>query len=187
MPVIVMQRSALEDDAIGILISRVQTGDMAALGDVFRLFSGDVFAIAYAVSGSKATAEDTTQDVFLALPGALRPYEHRSTGGFRRWLTTIAYRIALKRVRENRSRREIPLSAASRLPGAGSGDDSVLDLVVLERSIAGLPLHFRSVLILRVAHGMTHREVANTLGISEGASQVRFHRALRLLRHVLSS
>ena len=50
-----------------------------------------------------------------------------------------------------------------------------------------LPDHLRAVLVLKEIEGYAHAEIAELLGISEGASRVRLTRALKRLRNELES
>jgi RNA polymerase sigma-70 factor (ECF subfamily) len=49
-------------------------------------------------------------------------------------------------------------------------------------AIAALPEALRVCYVLRAVEGYAHAEVAELLGISIGASEVRVHRAVRALR-----
>ncbi len=48
-----------------------------------------------------------------------------------------------------------------------------------------LPDQLRAVLVLKEIEGYAHAEIAELLGISEGASRVRLTRALKMLREEL--
>jgi RNA polymerase sigma-70 factor (ECF subfamily) len=126
-------------------------------------------------------AEDVLHDVFLGLPEALARYQER--GAFPAWLRRVTARVALTRLRVARRRREVSLDAA-----VGSGKAVPDDLVArgdLERAIAKLPASLRAVFVLKEVEGLSHAEVAGTLGIRVGTSEVRLHRALKRLRRDL--
>jgi RNA polymerase sigma-70 factor (ECF subfamily) len=55
----------------------------------------------------------------------------------------------------------------------------------LEAAVNTLPDHLRAVLVLKEIEGYAHAEIAELLGISEGASRVRLTRALKRLRNEL--
>ena len=55
----------------------------------------------------------------------------------------------------------------------------------LDRALATLPGPFRIVVFLREVEGLSTREVADVLGISEANVKTRLHRARLQLRHVL--
>ncbi len=55
----------------------------------------------------------------------------------------------------------------------------------LQAAVDTLPDHLRAVLVLKEIEGYGHAEIAELLGISEGASRVRLTRALKRLRNEL--
>ena len=54
--------------------------------------------------------------------------------------------------------------------------------VRLRKALDNLPERLRNVVVLRDVHGMSHREIAEELDISEAAAKVRPHRARARLR-----
>ena len=55
----------------------------------------------------------------------------------------------------------------------------------VERALAELPEHYREVITLSRVVGLSHKEVAESMGRSEGATRVLLHRALGELADVL--
>jgi RNA polymerase sigma factor (sigma-70 family) len=59
------------------------------------------------------------------------------------------------------------------------------ELELLERAIAGLPQGCREVLLLRKVEQLSHREIAERVGIAVSTVEKQHARALRLLRLAL--
>src|SRR6266481_5453874 len=93
------------------------------------------------------------------------------------------FRVALMRLRSGKRRREVGLhNAAGRAePHETAERDG------LQAAVDTLPDHLRAVLVLKEIEGYAHAEIAELLGISEGASRVRLTRALKKLRRELES
>jgi RNA polymerase sigma-70 factor (ECF subfamily) len=89
--------------------------------------------------------------------------------------------VALTRLRVARRRREVTLETAGD-PGQAPPDEALARRGELERAIRKLPATLRAVFVLKEVEGLSHAEVAATLGIRLGTSEVRLHRALRKLR-----
>jgi RNA polymerase sigma-70 factor (ECF subfamily) len=164
------------------LVQRARARDRQALSELYRIHADMVYRVAYRMTESSAEAQDVTQDVFLGLPDALRPYEE--TGRFDRWLRMVTVRRSLQRMRQQRRRREVGLgairhAAVRRDPGL------VIESVALERALAQLPLDLRTVYVLFEIEGFSHREIAATLGIRQNLSEVRLHRARTRLVELL--
>ena len=64
---------------------------------------------------------------------------------------------------------------------------TAISRIDLERAIAQLPAGYRAAFVLHDVEGLDHREVAETLGISEGTSKSQVHKARHRLRRLLSA
>jgi RNA polymerase sigma-70 factor (ECF subfamily) len=149
------------------------------LGDLFRRHGQQVQDVAYRIVRSTDDAEDITQDVFVGLPEALRAYE--ATGPFETWLRKLVARTALLRLRRERRRTKWHQRAAEQQPRR-TRPDAVEARLTLERALRRMPDDQRVVYVLKEMEGYAHGEIADLLGISAGASEVRLHRARRFLR-----
>ncbi len=118
-------------------------------------------------------------DVFVGLPEALGRYEER--GSFGGWLKRVTAQVALMRLRSGKRRREVTLDNAA----GQAGPPAAWDGGRLEAAVSTLPDQLRAVLVLKEIEGYAHAEIAELLGISEGASRVRLARALKRLRSEL--
>jgi RNA polymerase sigma factor (sigma-70 family) len=131
-------------------------------------------------------ADDLAAQVFLVA------FERRGT--FRAGTTDVRpwlYGIATNLVRNNRRAEQRLLAAMGRL----SGDRDVLpetegaasfgDLAQLGRALAALSRAQRDALLLHAWEGLSHSEIASSLGVPAGTVASRIARARRHLRKVL--
>lgn len=162
------------------LASRIQQGSLDALEELYRATSADLLRLAGRMTRDPAEAADVVHDVFVGLPAALAHY--REQGQLVPWLRRVTARTVLMRsrarqrsqVRDGRYVAEHGTMAAA-TDGALSVDDA----------LARLPMSLRSVVVLKELEGMSHSEIARTLGISATASRLRLWRGLEKLRHLL--
>ncbi len=161
------------------LIAEARAGSPDALSALYLEHGAALFRLAYRLVGGREDAEDVVHDVFVGLPEALRRYEER--GSFPGWLKRVTARVALMKLRSGKRRREVSLdnAAGQAEPPATSERDG------LQAAVDTLPDHLRAVLVLKEIEGYGHAEIAELLGISEGASRVRLTRALKRLRNEL--
>ena len=61
-----------------------------------------------------------------------------------------------------------------------------MDGIDVQRALGLLPEPLRAVLVLRELEGFSHAEIAEALGIREGASKVRLHRAREQMHKLLA-
>ncbi len=153
----------------------------------FAAYRPLLFSLAYRMLGSASDAEDVVQEAWLRLAGA-RDEEIRD---LRAYLVRVVTRLCLDQLKSARVRRERyvgPWLPQPVLTGPGVADDplaaverrELLDLgalLLLER----LSAQERAVLVLREAVGLSHAEIAETIGVSEAAARQHLARARRRL------
>jgi RNA polymerase sigma factor (sigma-70 family) len=166
------------------LVQRLKAGDTTAIDPLYWRYAPGLLRLASNLTDSRDDAEDVVQDVFVGLERALRHYTEE--GSFERWLRRVTVRVALSRQRMSRRRREVELvpTLASTRPNEA---DSLPDRLTIEKAIAALPEHVREVFVLKDLEHYSHSEIGEMLGIRRGTSEVRFFRAIRLLRDQLKS
>ena len=160
------------------LISKVKSGDVEALAEIYARYSRSLMATAYRLTGNVADAEDVLHDVFLGLPEALRQYDERGTA--ESWLKRLTARVALSRIRSRAQRRESSIGEEPSLDRHASSP--INDDWLVRRAIDSLPEPLREVFVLKEMEGYSHSEIASMLGITVANSEVRLHRAVKALR-----
>lgn len=137
--------------------------------------------------GNPAEAQDVAHDAYL------RVYPNGEDSTARQpeaVLYTTARRLAINRLK----RRSIsPIdsaptaleSSASAAPGVAQQVMARQELTLLQAAIAELPEGCRTVLLLRKVELLSHREIADRLGIAISTVEKQHARALRLLRAAL--
>jgi RNA polymerase sigma-70 factor (ECF subfamily) len=160
------------------VLDRIRSGDREALGLLYAEHAPRLLRVAWRLVGNRADAEDVLHDLFVGLPAALERY--RDQGRLSSWLVQCITRASLMRLRAVQRRREEAMPLVDRFIAA-SRPDLAPELLELEQRLAALPVALRTVLLLRQIEGLTHAEIADTLGISEGNSRIRLARALEQL------
>lgn len=149
------------------------------LAALFRQFREPVLALCVHVIGDIGEAEDVVQQVFLAV--------HRSLPRFRgeARVSTWIYRIALRAAVTARAQRKVHDSIELHADQAGPSTESELVLRDQARRIASamdrLPIEHRAVLSLFALEGLSHREIADILGVPEGTIWSRLSSARKKL------
>ena len=176
------------------LVRAVQRGDAGAMDDLVRATYRDVYRLCVRLLGDPADAADATQEVFARVVRSVLGF--RAESAFGTWLHRVTVNVcatALRRRGDVRARGQTAGVHAFGAPGGdedlGSEVESTEDHVVaseqardLAAAIGALPEPARRVVELRDVQGLSTRETAEVLGISEGAVKVRLHRAHATLR-----
>lgn len=179
-----------EDDDVLDLVVRLRAGERSALAEAYDRHHAALRAFASKLVGDPTAAEDLVHDTFLALPGAIRRFEGRSS--LRTFLVAIAVRLCHKHIRaatrlrgarERVSRRdileEVPLPSTSRAQAELAA--------ALARALDTLPIDQRVAFTLCVLDERTSREAAEILGVNEVTVRTRMTRARERLRAHLAS
>jgi RNA polymerase sigma-70 factor (ECF subfamily) len=148
----------------------------AAFTELFHDFRGRVLSLCLHLTGSAADAEDAAQEVFLVVFRDLPKF--RGDCRLSTWIYRIAVRIAF-RVKA-KSSRNAPLDQD---PAIETPDPALQGerRRLLARALARLSADHRTVLALFSLEGLSHREIAETLGIPEGTVWSRLHLARKKL------
>jgi RNA polymerase sigma-70 factor (ECF subfamily) len=154
---------------------------------VYRRYQQIVYRFARAMTGRSDTAEDVTQEVFMALIKELPRYDPDRAG-----FTTYLYGIARNLCRDQwrRTQRRLAFEAIG-LKRRRTTEDP-FDLLEhaqaaaqVQRALRGLPLRYREVIILCDLHGLSYAEAALVVQSSVSGVRARLHRARHLLRQKL--
>jgi RNA polymerase sigma-70 factor (ECF subfamily) len=190
-----------ETEGSAIPIDALRAGDPAAVGALFDAYADRVYRLALSLLRDPAAAEDIVQETFLSAVMHLDRFEGRSSLGT--WLYRVAYNASIDRLRRHQEEplppdepevnpdtgAAIPLPEAivdwAASPERWQADHEVSEEV--HRAIAELPPGLRIVVLLRDVEGLSTKETAEALGLSEGATKVRLHRARMALRERLSA
>jgi RNA polymerase sigma-70 factor (ECF subfamily) len=136
--------------------------------------------------GSVADVEDLAQETFLRVHGALPRFEGDSAH-LKKWIVTIAARVAIDHLRRKRVNHESFDETVHRLATAGADELAQFRRLGarVEAALVELGVEHRSVLVLRQLHGLEYQEIADTLQIDLGTVKSRLHRARAKLEQLL--
>ena len=168
-------------------LAAAQRGDRSAFARVVEAYWDRLFRWLFHLTRDRHRAEDLTQETFLKALAAVKSF--RTGSNFRAWLFRIGHNnfVNLKR-----SERRAPQQAADDQPApdltAGplttAADREVLAKVA--KAVGELPTDFRTALMLRAEEGMSFREVAAVLKITEETARWRVFKARQKLAKVLN-
>lgn len=163
----------------------------AAFPRLVRALQDGVFAGALRLTGSRADAEEVTQEAFVRAYRALGAYppDRIRDLRLREWVWTIALNLCRNRARSRRRHPEEPLEVWVAAPDPAPGPEQEAlagaEQERLARHLATLPWAIRSAVVLRHVSGLSYAEVAATLGRPIGTVKSDVHRGLQALRQSL--
>ena len=180
-----MNRTAEQD-----LEKRLKNRDQTAMKELYGLYSGYLYALCCRYITDKDTAKDILQDSFLKIFSAINRFRYRGEGSLKAWMSRIVINEALKHLRKA-ARNDMFVTSADLPDVPEDEDDSGIDLKdipasVIQDFIRRLPDGYRTVFNLYVFEEMSHKEIAETLGIKVNSSASQYHRAKAMLARWLN-
>ena len=165
-----------DDDTLALAAAG---GDAAAFATLLENQYDRLFRLCFRLTGSRAEAEDLTQDICAALPAKLRSYRGEAR------ITSWLYRLCVNAAHDRRRRAATHAKATTgwgdwelNRRAADEADREALDW--LTQAMRHLPDDLRDTLAL-VLDDVTHKDAAEILGISEGTVSWRISQAKKHL------
>ena len=190
-----MDQSSQRTDQM--LVQAAKTGDLAAFEELINRHERRIYTLARRITGNEQDAEDVTQEAFLSALEHLSDFREESSFGT--WLSRIATHAALKLIRKRKGLPTESLDATAE-DGALPHPEYIADwresperLVLrnetarlIDDALAKLDEGHRLVFLLRDVEGLSVKETADALGLSEANVKVRLLRARLQLREHLT-
>ena len=178
-------------DSTADLIGRCLAGEQSAYIELYDLYSGLIYRLAYSLLGDREDAEEVLQDSFEYAFRRLDHFDPRKSA-FKTWL----YRIAVSRCRNKRRRKWLPSFSLNafddhepRDPAAPLPDERAM-LSERQRAVwaavSALSPKLREVAILRYYGGLQYAEIGMILDIPAKTAESRMRLAHKALREQLS-
>ncbi len=177
------------------LIARLQAHDARACEQLIDDYANMVFNVCYRILQDEQEAEDAMQETFLAVYRNIDAF--RGDAKLSSWLYRVASNKALSLLR-SRSRKQgkntpIEDETGEALPII---DDQAVtaekrierqeEAAALQAGLAAMSPKLRAALTLYEIEGLSMKETAAALDISESAAKLRVHRGRQFLRNHLS-
>lgn len=183
------------------LVRRAQDGDLDAFEALTTRHEQRVYSLALRMLRHEQDAEDVTQQTFLSALENLSGF--RGEAGFSTWLLRIATHAALKVIRKRKGLDTISLDVSTQPQGEDGAiphpeyiadwRESPEELAhrnevrrLVDDALAQLDEKHRMVFLLRDVEGLSIKETADALGLTEANTKVRLLRARLQLRERLT-
>jgi RNA polymerase sigma-70 factor (ECF subfamily) len=165
------------------LIRAAQQGDRPAFAALVECYWDRLYRWLYHLTHDRHTAEDIAQETFLKAFRSLDRF--RAGTNFRAWLFRIAHNTFANQHRAVRRREPLPedLADSSGEPVAEALSREAL--TALAAAVERLPAEFRAALLLRVEEGLSFRQIAAVLELTEETARWRVFKARQKLLTLL--
>ena len=167
------------------LIARFQEGDEQAYIELVNRYRNKLITFVYRFVNEFEQAEDIVQDALLKL--YTHKHYYRNIAKFSTWIYTIAGNLAKTELRKKKQRKVTSISQMGpedrdyELPSVAPDTDETAQSEYIEKTIQAaiqkLPLHFRTVTILRDIQELSYEEISKIVDVPLGTVKSRINRA----------
>lgn len=172
------------DTEIEFLVEQSAKGNRNAQKRIFDALSSKMFAVCLRYMGDRESAEDVLQNGFVTLFSKIDTYS--GEGSFEGWARKIFVNTALMTLRKKDALRQSDeIEAAWDIADENPTPVQKIEYAELLKLISELPPGFRTVFNMYVIEGYSHKEIAESLGVSENTSRSQLQRARMMLQKEL--
>ncbi|MEA4908855.1 MAG: sigma-70 family RNA polymerase sigma factor [Anaerolineaceae bacterium] len=180
-----------------ISVSALKAGDRNEFARLVDEYSGQIYRLALRILDDAQDAEDVLQETFIKAINSISGFEERSS--LSTWLYRIATNEALMLIRKRKPNVSLDDEPDEDTPGE-EVNFKILDWCCLpenellsketrqylKRAIKELSPNLRIVFVLRDMQGLSVRDTAEALGLTEVAVKTRLLRARLQLRELIT-
>ena len=170
------------------IIEQGRQGDEVALGSLYQAYHRRMTEICRRIVGDRRVAEELAHDAFLlafAKIDSLRNPKH-----FESWLKTITTNVALRYKERHHEPKMLPLSTLTEeelaQETAQLEEKPLRTMAELTAAVDTLPNGYGQVFKLSVIEEMSHKEIAEIMGIAAHSSSSQLSRAKKMLQKTLA-
>lgn len=164
------------------LVERACSGDERAFRDLLDLHYMTIYRMAFRFCGNKHDAEDVTQMTCMKLAKNISMFKGESA--FTTWLYTIVLNTGRdwKRAQSRHERGSIGLEIVENIVPDSDNPEKTLETNQKMAAVYNLPEPEREIVWLVYGEGLTHKQVADIIGVAEGTISWRINQARKILK-----
>ena len=166
------------------LIKECIDNNPKAQKELYDRFASKMMGVSYRYANSQEEAKDILQDAFIKVFGRIGSF--KKEGSLEGWIRRIVVNTALDNIRKRKKdKQNVSLTEAEHL---ASNKDYIIENLSAEdllQMFKTIPICYRTVFNLYAIEGYSHKEIADSLGITENTSKSQYSRAKAFLRNLL--
>lgn len=191
----ISEQRRIETDQDALLVQKIQAGQLDCFDQLVKKYKERLYAIVYNLCANKEDAAEISQDALIKAFRMIQSFKGKSS--FFTWLYKIAVNTTYNALRKNRFKRFFSLEnftineenpIIDELSSKKQADKAILLSELQEKlneSLQKLSTKHRTVVVLFEIEGLSHAEIAQITGTSEGTVRSRLHYAKQELQKYL--
>lgn len=167
------------------ILKRISEGDNRAVNDCLDKYGKLVWSLARKFTRTREDAEDAVQEIFIDIwKYAARFDAAKSPEGA--FVTLIARRRLIDRIRKSKTQPQTVLFESAWTNQASDADKKLqmrVEMKFVIEALEKLSLHEKQILQMAIYGGMTHSEIAKTVGLPLGTIKSQLRRGFQKIRN----
>ena len=163
-----------------VLVSDCARGDNNSRKQLYDTYAQQMMSICYRYTGDKEVSEDLLHDGFIRIFETIHQFQYRGEGSLKAWMSKIFVNIVLAYLKKQALWEPLSLDNYTETNVEKETIDEVPNEVLI-RFISELPAGYRTVFNQYVFEELSHKEIAQALGINESSSRSQLTRAKAIL------
>ncbi|MEN8121457.1 MAG: sigma-70 family RNA polymerase sigma factor [Bacteroidota bacterium] len=164
------------------LVQACKRKKQAAQKQLYERYYEIMFRTCFRYLGNSHDSEDIVVEGFLKIFEHIKKFEYRNSGSLKNWMKTIMINESLMHLRKNK---RILFSDDEYILEQKYHIDETLEIQDIHKAIAQMPIGYRTVFNMYVVEGYSHKEIAESLNISEQTSKSQLSRAKKFLQKMI--
>jgi RNA polymerase sigma-70 factor (ECF subfamily) len=176
-----------------VLIRKYIAGDESALGTLIERHQSRIYNFIFSKINDRDLCDDVFQDTFIKVIKTLKSHSYNEEGKFLPWVMRIAHNLVIDHFRKNKKmpmlRETEEFSIFSIMSdGVPNIEKQMITLQIeddVRKLIQELPEDQKQVLMMRMYHDLSFKEISEQTGVSINTALGRMRYALLNLRKVI--
>lgn len=169
------------------IAEQCKKGDRNAQRQLYERYAGWLLGVCLRYAGRQDIAEDLLQDGFIHILTHMQQFHWQGEGSLKAWMFRVQQNIILQYIRKKEDVFSLDDNPQLAQDIPEPENVNTIPRGVLLKMISELPLGYRTVFNLFVIDGLSHREIAQKLGIKEKSSASQLVHARRLLAEQINN
>lgn len=168
------------------LIKKAQIGNKEAYGELYKKYFKKIYRYCSFNTNHDELAKDITQETFVKAWIKIKDFELKENWSLQAFLFTIARNLIID---QSRRKKELQIDEFENNLETDENlvddFDKKEDIKKIKTALSKLDEVERQIIILRYFEEMDTKDVAQVIGIKDGALRVRIHRVLEKLKVIM--
>ena len=177
-----------------LLVQQYITGDEKAFASLMKRHQSKIYGFIYSKISDKDISNDIFQDTFIKVIKTLKSNSYNEEGKFLPWVMRISHNLIIDHFRKTKKMPMFRETEEFSIFSILSDDSLTIENKIiseqvemdLKKLIEELPADQKEVLVMRMYHDMSFKEISELTGVSINTALGRMRYALMNMRKVIN-